>query len=525
MNVLRSVPDADLSDLDQSRLPEGLKTAILDFILAGAARRQRGQGDEPATMLIHTSSRQDEHSWLARDVREHLRELSDEWRYQTAHIEPRLRQRWEDEFRPLTRALDASRDVAFNELIPHIRVFFESVRQGVREVNSNRGEILDYVREPSLKVIAVGGNKLSRGLTLEGLLISYFVRASAQYDTLMQMGRWFGYRGGYEDLTRIYTTDQLRTWFHDLATVEHQIREDIAIYERQGLKPRELGLRILSHPAMLVTSPLKARNAGQITISQTYAAKVVQTFKFPFNRPAILAQHADANLALVRQFLASAGAPARWESEGPIWTADGGNDRRLPVDAVVDFLQRFSIDEENRPLSVPLLCAYIQRQRDQGELLRWTVAVKGRRRFDNSLGEAQWNVPGGRIAQMSRKSDPNSLGVITEPGDEEAGLTAEQIQQAKDEAERGQLGANPASRLVRSPLEGLLLLYPISRMSGHDIAPDNRSRTRLFTPNDPNARDLVGFALSFPTSQRAATIFGQGAFDFTTGTVAWRAVE
>ncbi len=67
-----------------------------------------------------------------------------------------------------------------------------------REINSATGEMLDYEREPSLKAIAVGGNRLSRGLTLEGLTVSYFVRRSATYDTLMQMGRWFGFRGGHE---------------------------------------------------------------------------------------------------------------------------------------------------------------------------------------------------------------------------------------------------------------------------------------------------------------------------------------
>jgi len=76
----------------------------------------------------------------------------------------------------------------------------------VREINSDKGEVLDYEIEPSLKAIAIGGNKLSRGLTLEGLLVSYFARKSPQYDTLLQMCRWYGYRGGYEDLTRIYTT-------------------------------------------------------------------------------------------------------------------------------------------------------------------------------------------------------------------------------------------------------------------------------------------------------------------------------
>ena len=71
--------------------------------------------------------------------------------------------------------------------------------------------------------IAVGGNTLSRGLTLEGLVSSLFVRAVSAYDTLLQMGRWFGYRNHYADLPRIWMTDELSEWFSHLATVEAEI--------------------------------------------------------------------------------------------------------------------------------------------------------------------------------------------------------------------------------------------------------------------------------------------------------------
>jgi hypothetical protein len=517
LDVIRVVADDDLLALDQGTFPPGVGEALENFILAGAARRQRGQGNEAATMLIHTSSRRDDHRLLAVQVRDRLRELRDEWRYQRAHIEPLFRARWDTEFRPITQATEASLDVPFAQIVDHIGPFLEAARE-VREVNSRTGDGLDYAGEPSLKVVAVGGNRLSRGLTLEGLLVSYFVRRTVMYDTLMQMGRWFGYRGGYADLTRIHTTGYLRTWFHDLATVEHQLREDIAVYERQRITPRELGMRILRHPAMLVTSPLKQRHRSTITVMQTYANTVVQTFKFPFSRPADLASQADANLALTREFLRAAGAPV-WESEGPLW-------RAVPGTALLDFLRRFRVDD-GMPLSLPLLCAYVERQQEQGELIRWTVAVKGRKRADVTLSEAAWGVPGGRIAQIARNrqtSDPNSLGVITGPGDEEAGLTAEQLAQAQQVAQAENRDRNPAARSVRPSTDGLLLLYPISRHSGYDgVGP---ARQRLFAnPADAQARDLIAFALSFPSSAQAATIFGQGAFDYVTGTVAWRPVE
>jgi hypothetical protein len=522
LDVIRSVGDEDLLALDQGAFPPSLQIALENFVLAGAGRRQRGQGAEPATMLIHTSSRRDDHMRLTTQVRDRLRDLRDEWRYQRAHVEPRLRARWDTEFRPITHAVAPSLDVSFDDLIEHVGPFLEAARE-VREVNSRKGDMLDYASEPALKVIAVGGNRLSRGLTLEGLLVSYFVRRTVMYDTLMQMGRWFGYRGGWADLTRIYTTPELRSWFHDLATVEYQLREDIAVYERQGIKPVELGMRILSHPAMLVTSPLKQRHSSTINVAQTYAAKVVQSFKFPFARPADLADQADANLALTREFLGGLGAPD-WREDGPIWTGTKAASGEL----VVDFLKRFRIDETARSVSLPLLCAYLERQIEQEELVHWTIAVKGRKRLDATLGEAVWSVAGGQIAQIGRtrlKSDPASLGVVTEPGDEESGLSEELLERAHALAQEKELGQNPAARLVRPATDGLLLLYPISRQSGHDLPADSQSRQRLFDPSDQHARDLIAFALSFPPSSRAPTIFGQGALDYVTGTVEWRPVE
>jgi len=326
-------------------------------------------------------------------------------------------------------------------------------------------EVLDYEREPSLKTIAIGGNRLSRGLTLEGLMVSYFVRRSVMYDTLMQMGRWFGFRNSYEDLTRIYMTDELAGWFSDLALVEHELREDIQVYESQNLTPLQLGTRILQHPAMLVTSRLKQRFATTIIVEQSYSAQVVQTVRFPFRRPDDLTALLDQNLQSVRTFLQQLGTPERRNRNAPVWQG-------ITVDAVLEFLDNYRVDPEARSISLPLLRAYIERQTELGELRDWTVAVKGRESMDRRLGDLDLGLTGGRIHQVSRTrlaSDPNSLGVITSPGDEEEGLSAELLDRARTIQRSANLGANPAARRARPATEGLLLLYPISRHSGYDL--------------------------------------------------------
>jgi hypothetical protein len=184
MNVVRFVNDEDFQAFAEGHLPPSLEIAMLDFVLAGAARAQRGHGSAPATMLIHTSHLTDVQNKMRLLVAGRFEEIRDEWRYQRNHgVLLRLRERWEAEFRPVTRAIHQQLDVTFEDIEPFVGLFFEAVQ--VREVNSAEGEVLDYERDPSLKAIAIGGNKLSRGLTLDGLLTSYFLRRSPNYDRLV----------------------------------------------------------------------------------------------------------------------------------------------------------------------------------------------------------------------------------------------------------------------------------------------------------------------------------------------------
>ena len=106
----------------------------------------------------------------------------------------------------------------------------------IRMINGTAKDALDYVEQDGrgLKVIAIGGDKLARGLTLDGLCVSYFLRASKMYDTLMQMGRWFGYRPGYLDICRLYTTNDLVEWFRHIAEASEELREEFEMMQASG---------------------------------------------------------------------------------------------------------------------------------------------------------------------------------------------------------------------------------------------------------------------------------------------------
>ncbi len=511
LNVIRNFEERELDDLENHRiLPPSLETAMIDFVLAGAARTQRSQDDFPATMLLHGSRLVLKQMEMFNLVSQRFSELRDEWRYQRNHgILARLRDRWEQEFRPVIRENHLERDVPFSQIQRYIGAFFEATQ--VRVINSWTGDVLNYEQEPNIKAIAIGGNRLSRGLTLGGLLTSYFFRPTVMYDTLMQMGRWFGFRDGYEDLTRIYMTLELSGWFSDLAMVEYELRQDIKMYEARNVTPTELGTRIVRHPAMLVTSRLKQRYARSIVLEQSYSGQLQQTIRFPFEQLEELGALLDENLQATRLFLSGLGAPI-WDGNGPVW-------QNVGKDQVIEFLRHYRSYREARNIYIPFVVDYIERQSDFGELTNWTVAVRGRENVETTLGEIDLGID--RLIPMISRNrlsgDPNSLGVITNPDDEEVGLSPEQIERAHTEQQARGIGANLAARTVRPPTDGLLLIYPVSRFSGHERPPRQSRRPMYDDLQDGRCRDAICLAVSFPQTEHDQGIRGE----YVIGTVDW----
>jgi len=515
MDVIRHVPDDDrhflvphsrddVADF-QPELPESLRAAIDDFVLAAAARYQRGAGDEPATMLVHTSHYTRVQERLHDVVANYMGELRDEWRYNRQQgLEQRLRQRWDDDFRRVTRAENVALDVGFDAVRDHVGSLLEHPIQTL-QLNSASEDILDYERDGSLKVVVVGGNRLSRGLTLEGLLVSYYVRRANAYDTLMQMGRWFGFRSGYADLTRIYTTIELEQWFRDLVSVEAEVRHDIRRYAEEGLTPLEFGVRIRRHPALLVTDRLKMRSAR--VESMSFAGQLVQTIVFPFSDRDWL----RANIDATRRFVGTLGGPEVGAAVAqPMW-------RGVPWQSIVEFLESYEMDPSAVRVNRGLLINFLRRQAKQGELVEWVVGVMGQDHRADRLGTIDLGVAGApeiNMIERTRLPDSRSLGVITSPTHLGLGLSDE-----RRESARGEGGAPSGRRLreVRDPREGLLLVYPISRMSGWDGERSVALRERQPIYADPaRARgmtDIVGIALAMPPSGTAATV------EYVVGTV------
>ncbi|WP_043456915.1 Z1 domain-containing protein [Gordonia polyisoprenivorans] len=202
-------PD-DLEGRDEEML-----SALDSYVLAGAIKLHRADLLEKPklfrhhTMLVHESVSTAEHAALAEDIRRVWASAG----YDMPMGLKRLQDLWANDFRPVTaaRAPEEPTIGAFAELIPHIGHAVDKIQEGVNPVVIVNGVAeKDYLQDDinfqagDVWKVLVGGTKLSRGFTVEGLTVSYYTRRTAAADTLMQMGRWFGYRLGYRDLVRLY---------------------------------------------------------------------------------------------------------------------------------------------------------------------------------------------------------------------------------------------------------------------------------------------------------------------------------
>jgi hypothetical protein len=362
-------PAAHKTTLMITALPDSLHQAVLHFILVCACRRARGQTDVHNSMLVHVTRFVAVQAQVAARLREYLEQVR--LRVQmgegdrTGGILAELAQKWETEVMPTCRLAAAAAGSPAVPTWPELaRHLAEAVgRIEVRELNGNAPDALDYVSHTKgLSVIAVGGDKLSRGLTLEGLSVSYFLRASRMYDTLMQMGRWFGYREGYLDLCRLYTSDELCRWYRHITEADEELRREFIAMERAGMTPRNYGLRVKEHPGGLLVTAMNKMGHSR-TQKLSYAGTLVQTSHFQTDATIV-----TRNRQVVGQFLGSLGLPV--EDGGlRIWSD-------VPAERVLDdLLTGYGVAAESWRFQHAEVMEFIRRQKALGELVKWTVAL------------------------------------------------------------------------------------------------------------------------------------------------------
>jgi hypothetical protein len=522
--------------LGEPKVPDSLRLAILSFLLACAARRQRGQHPEHNSMLVHVTRFTAVQHEVFEQVRETIEDIRRRLRLASGGTPEPLVQElqllWESDFVSTTASIrEATGDTGLPAASwQQVSVFVRDVAEAVllREVNGSAGDILDYEerKQIGLTVIAIGGDKLARGLTLEGLTVSYFLRATKMYDTLMQMGRWFGYRPDHYDLCRLYMTEDLDTWYCHLANASEELREEFDHMARVGGTPVDYGLKVRSHPALMVTSQVKMRHRTTLRIS--YSGAISETTVFHRD-----ADTAKANYRATQGFLSGLGLPTETEPDrvrpvgkhhswpgACVW-------RDVSASAVKAFLRTVATHPDATRANGKLLADYIEKQNnkpwnrdDEGNiepppaglpgLTSWTVALMSGR---NTSAEAP-DLPGNisvpihcneRKWKSSDLADGSKFVIrrLLSPKDEGIDLDATAYAAAMAEWRLGQDPLaeppdplpGPFMRSQRDKSNGLLLLYLLD----WNDAVTGKDRAKGGVP-------IVGIGVSFPGGLRGGEI-------------------
>jgi len=506
-----NIPGSHKKDLVMAELPDSVLAAMKAFLLSCAARRIRKEGVPHNSMLIHVTRFVSVQRQIKSLVEAGLRTMIARIMSGSDPLND-FRQLWESDFMFTSEKMAAK---GFKEAVIHSwdevrpELFDAAKKVKVKNINGESADILDYIEadavarerilrgdyvpweDRGINVIAIGGDKLSRGLTLYGLSISYYLRASRMYDTLMQMGRWFGYRDGYNDLCRIYTTEELAEWYRYIALANQELRNELEYMIAINSTPEKYGLKVRSHPGRLaVTSAGKSRHAEKLSLS--FAGQFPKTIVF---NPG----YSENNRRVLKNLVEQIGRDCSREilAERPRYQWDN-----VDPAVVVNFLRNYRTQEVARKVVDPERIAdFIERQISIGELTDWHVVI-----VSNNLKNAVHSQVVGKytIGCVYRKpdrveADKISIGTLTSPADEMLDLTAGEIEKAIEfDRQRGRetadnLPTSLAIRWARPATRGLILIY-------------------LPACNDPalfygmEAEEVVGFAVSFPTSENALPI-------------------
>ncbi|KOS67708.1 endonuclease [Lysinibacillus contaminans] len=348
------------------KVPESMREAILAFLIAIAIRNLRGQTGKHNSMLIHTSRFTDTQGAMKEVVEKYYQELCNDILYNSdSEYIASLKNLYLNDHVLVQQEYDEKLTVYdWKVVFKEIKSLVSNVR--IMEINGHSGEALEYetYKDVGLNVIAIGGDKLSRGLTLDGLSVSYYYRGTNMYDTLMQMGRWFGFRTGYMDLCRIYTSETIADYFEHMAYVMVELRKQFEyVANNENITPEGYAVKMLAHEKMMVTSMAKMRSAEKLF---SHSGMMRQTRIFDA-KESTMRQNMNATINLINKI------------EEPFNKKTGDTSyyiaRDVPSDLVIEYLEEYQTAASVNKVNSKDIAAFIKRMNVQEELNKFNVIV------------------------------------------------------------------------------------------------------------------------------------------------------
>lgn len=491
INIVDTEESRKLKDCSLREIPDSLRNAINYYIVAVACKYKRNLRDDFSTMLIHVDLKTTVHFAIEELVEEYISKVRKNWNNKDKNFISELKEIWNTEKVRNSPELvcslfpDAKAEDYYTpeleDLFPEIDDVLSTDNLKLIVDNSlvPTTERLDYKKDEPRAYIVIGGNTLSRGLTLEGLTVSYFIRSSNTYDTLLQMGRWFGYRRKYEDLSRLWMLERLQEDFRFLCSIENEIRDEISNYTF-GLTPSDYAMRIRTHFRMNITRALAMQAAKIDKIN--YSGTMADTRFLERKDINII----NSNISATTNFLDSL-------PQSPSYYHNAWIYRNCDVDHILDYINNYTFDARNRSCHADTLIDYIQKAKEQNLLHKWNIVIKTKESGTPFQLSKKINV---NLVTRSRIDEhiDNTIACLKglrEPADLMIDID-DYTWEHGDRTVAKQLQARQDYYSDDNDIPGLLIIYPIDK----DSEPRNKN-SKILTTLDAN-QHLIALMFVFP---------------------------
>lgn len=558
--IVREITNSDrqlvnrIHKAEDLELPKSAEDALHWFLVSTSIMRYR-KYRKPISMLVHTSQKQIHHQIFAKLISDYFRKTSKTKIIECCRIlyereqKKFTREDFEMEFEvypninyvkdyPPFEKIEEELKRLIKSYPSHINVLEDTKRLEYHDgihlcidncANNGITEDLEHVRlaypdpqspnypAPAPAFIVIGGSTLSRGLTIEGLVSTYFLRTTSQADTLLQMGRFFGYRKGYEMIPRIWLTSDTESKFRFMATLEEELRDDIETYILEGMGASEYGPKIKNSPKLSwlrITAKNRMQSVEEVDLD--FSGTSSQTTVFEDN-----AMIQRENINVTEKFLNSLGVPNKTRNNRGLYWED------IPFKQILEyFFTKFNFSKQSEFSNMGAFFNWYLRKETEAGFTNWNVVLSGSGELNNKNNK-YWMVAGNSVGLVKRTrrgaetGEIINIGVLRAPADLYADMTKEmydliplefkftidgKAERANIEAQLEEIDEKPPKKSVINELRksaglGLtpqLLLYRIDQHSKYerDQKPNTKEANRRYDLNA--SEDLIGVSLFVP---------------------------